>query len=75
MKRHSPDAGRRRVRRRETMSSMDLVPHCATGLLAAATLAVATLTAPGSLSGSKPPVDTRCDVRAAADPQKDGTRG
>ncbi|CAN7411634.1 hypothetical protein LJR143_002387 [Pseudoxanthomonas sp. LjRoot143] len=75
MKRFSPDAGRRRVLRREAMTSMDLVPHCATGLLAAATLAVATFTAPGSLSGSNASVETRCDVRASHEPQKDGTRG
>lgn len=54
---------------------MEIVPLCTTGMLAAAALMVATLTAPRSLSGWGVSADAGCDSGMKKDAGKDETRG
>ena len=75
MKRYSPDAGRRRARRRDDGAAADVMPLCATGVFAAATLALATLTAPAALDGMTTTSSERCPPLAVPRPPHDDARG
>ncbi|NCT71116.1 MAG: hypothetical protein GXC75_09230 [Xanthomonadaceae bacterium] len=76
MKRGSPDAGRRRARRRDDGTAAEVVPLCAASVFAAATLAMATLGAPDALrtmTGTVPK-DAACHP-AAMHRNDDNARG
>jgi len=75
MKRLSPDAGRRRARRRDDGSAADVMPLCATGMFAAATLAIATLAAPASLRSMTTTALDACHPIATISRPHDDTRG
>ncbi|WP_334177787.1 hypothetical protein [Pseudoxanthomonas sp.] len=54
---------------------MEIAPMCATGMLAAATLAVVTFAAPAALLASRESADAGCGFHALIDSRKEGTRG
>lgn len=75
MKRVSPDAGRRRARRRDDGASLDVVPLYAASVFAVATLAFATWGAPDVLRvATAAPLDT-CPPFTAAARTDDDARG
>jgi hypothetical protein len=76
MKRVSPDAGRRRARRRERGAAAAVAPLYATGVFAVATLALVTFAAPASLraTATTTSVDA-CPPLAEAHRTYDETRG
>lgn len=73
MKRASPDAGRRRARRRDDGASLDVVPLYAASVFAAATLAFATFTAPDILRVTRS--HDPCAPLTANIPADDDARG
>ncbi|MBD9478087.1 hypothetical protein [Pseudoxanthomonas sp. PXM02] len=76
MRRLSPDAGRRRARRRDDGAAADVVPLCATGVLAVATLAITTFVAPDSLRATVAATATEaCQPHSTALHARDDTRG
>ena len=76
MKRCSPDAGRRRARRRDDGAAADVLPLCATGVFAVATLAIATFTAPATVRGiATTPVEACTPLATPVDPAHDDARG
>jgi hypothetical protein len=76
MKRASPDAGRRRARRRERGAAADVAPLYATGVFAVATLALVTFAAPASLRAMAPTTSVdACPPRAEAQRTYEYARG
>lgn len=78
MKRGSPDAGRRRARRRDNGTATDVAPLCAASVFAAATLAIATLAVPDALrtmGDTVPPMDAACHPAGLHRKDDQGARG
>ena len=77
MKRGSPDAGRRRARRRDDGTGAEVAPLCAASVFAAATLAIATLGAPDTLRTMTDtvPKDAACHPAAMHLNDDDNARG
>jgi hypothetical protein len=76
MKRLSPDAGRRRTRRRHEGVAPEVVPLYAASVFAAATLAFATFVAPDAMrtTARAMPIDA-CHPVATTDRIDDDARG
>ncbi|PZQ27977.1 MAG: hypothetical protein DI562_12300 [Stenotrophomonas acidaminiphila] len=77
MKRGSPDAGRRRARRRDDGTATGVAPLCAASVFAAATLAFATLDVPDTLRAmtDSVPKDAACHPAAMHLNDDDNARG
>ncbi|WP_394695216.1 hypothetical protein [Pseudoxanthomonas japonensis] len=77
MKRGSPDAGRRRARRRDDGTGAEVAPLCAASVFAAATLAIATLGVPDTLRTMTDtvPKDAACHPAAMHLNDDDNARG
>jgi len=74
MKRWSPDAGRRRARRRDEGAVLDPLPLCAAGVVAAATMVLMPWVAPTPLSAMASTKTDTC-LHTAAPTTRDTTRG